>query len=373
MDLSLTTQQQLLKNSAQEFVHRDCHKELLLELDRNAFGYHDELWVKIANMGWPGVLIPQRYGGTGGSLTDAAVILEELGKGPVPGPLFSAAVLGALTVMESGTEDQKNRILSNVASGRQILAMAITEPEYGWDPELVRMTARVSGSKYILNGTKLFIPDALAATHLICATQSGDTKGISLLVVDKRSHGISVRPLKGFTTDVTEVIFDSVEVPQSALLGQPSCDAWPALAQAIQSAIPVLCAYQVGACQAVFDMSVEYSRIRMQFGTPIGRFQRVQDHIINIVNHLDAARWTTYESLWRLESGQAAAASVHTAKAVTSEALYKACNYAHEVHAGVGIVQSYGLTLYTKLSRTLYHFLGDPRYHKRRLASILDL
>jgi alkylation response protein AidB-like acyl-CoA dehydrogenase len=106
---------------------------------------------------------------------------------------------------------------------------------------------------------------------------------------------------------------------------------------------------------------------------PIGRFQRVQDHIVHLVNHLDSARWTTYEALWKLDMGRSAGGGVHLAKAVSSEAYYQACNYAHEVHAGVGVMKEYGLNLHTKMSRTLYHYLGDPRYHKRRLAESLEL
>jgi alkylation response protein AidB-like acyl-CoA dehydrogenase len=123
----------------------------------------------------------------------------------------------------------------------------------------------------------------------------------------------------------------------------------------------------------VFEVSVEYSRTRIQFGTPIGRFQRVQDHIINLVNHLDAARWTTYEALWKLDTGKPAADSIHLAKAVSSEGYYQATNCGHEVHAGVGSMTEYGLTLHTTASRTLYHYLGDPKYHKRRLAEALAL
>jgi alkylation response protein AidB-like acyl-CoA dehydrogenase len=136
-------------------------------------------------------------------------------------------------------------------------------------------------------------------------------------------------------------------------------------------AMPILCAYQVGSCQAVFEMAVAYSRTRIQFGQPIGRFQRVQDHIIGMVNHLDAARWTTYEALWKLDTGRPAASSVHLAKAVTSEAHLKVCDGAHEVHAGVGVIREYGLTLHTQRSRTLYHLLGDARYHRRRIADAL--
>ncbi len=377
MDLSLTPNQELLRNSAREFVQRDCSKEVLLELESTDTGYTEDLWEKVTGIGWMGMLIPEGYGGVGGSLTDAAVVFEELGRGPVPGPYFSSGVLSALAVLKAGTEEQKRHILPQVATGQVTLVLAITEPDYGWGPEHVQMAPTMRNGTYVLSGTKLFVHDALAAPHLICAVRTGNGKdpnqGVSLVMVDTKTPGVSVRALPGFMTSVAEVTFESVEVPQSELLGQEPGTAWPHLESAIQQAIPVLCAYQVGGCNAVFDMSVEYSRTREQFGTPIGRFQRVQDHIINIVNQLDAARWTTYEAMWKLDSGRPAAASVHMAKAVASEAYYKACTSTHEVHAGIGIVREYGLNLHTQMSRTLYHSLGDPKHHKRRLGEALEL
>ena len=120
-------------------------------------------------------------------------------------------------------------------------------------------------------------------------------------------------------------------------------------------------------------MSVNYARERTQFGQIIGRFPRVQDHVIHLVNYLDAARWTTYEALWKLDSGADAAASVHVAKSVASESYLRACDYAHEVHAGIGVLREYGLTLHTKMSRSLYHCLGAPTFHRRRLEHALKL
>jgi alkylation response protein AidB-like acyl-CoA dehydrogenase len=167
------------------------------------------------------------------------------------------------------------------------------------------------------------------------------------------------------------VHFEGVIVPKSAVIGTLGT-AEAALSRALMRATPILCAYQVGGAQAVFDMSVEYSRERQQFGQRIGRFQHVQNHIIQLVNYVDAARWTTYESLWRLDSAKSGAeVSVHLAKAVTSEGFVQAVNYAHEVHAGVGVMHEYGLTLYTRLSRELYHQLGSPKYHRRCLGDLL--
>ena len=120
-------------------------------------------------------------------------------------------------------------------------------------------------------------------------------------------------------------------------------------------------------------MSVNYARERTQFGQIIGRFQRVQDHVIHIVNYLDAARWTTYEALWKLDTDADAAASIHVAKSVASESYMSACDFAHEVHAGIGVVREYGLTLHTKMSRSLYHCLGAPRFSPQAAGNALGL
>jgi alkylation response protein AidB-like acyl-CoA dehydrogenase len=376
MDLGLTEAQELLKTSVADFVQREYDKNTLLALERVPTGITPDLLRKVAELGWLGVVIPEVYGGEGRSLTDAAVLFEELGRGPVPGPFFASGVLGALAVQHGGTEAQKQAILPPVARGEWVLGVAVTEADYGWRPEKLHMYASLEHGHYVLNGTKLFVYDAKAATHLLCAVRTGPashgaSRGISLLLVDASAPGVSVRTLPGWMSQVDEVHFDNVQVPADAVLGAVEGRGWESLETAALQAIPILCAYQVGSCQAVFEMAVAYSRTRIQFGQPIGRFQRVQDHIIGMVNHLDAARWTTYEALWKLDSGRPAASSVHLAKAVTSEAHLKVCDGAHEVHAGVGVIREYGLTLHTQRSRTLYPLLGDARSHRRRIADAL--
>src|SRR5262249_56738078 len=231
---------------------------------------------------------------------------------------------------------------------------------------------RVNGS-YLLNGAKLFVSDATSATDLIVAIRTGEALGdVSLLRVDASARGVTARRLPGFLSWQCEVLFDNVEVPARDLLGAREHGGWAALSRALERAVPLLCSYIVGGCQAVFEKSVAHSRNRVQFGVPIGRFQRVQDHIIRLVNHLDGARWATWEALWKLDTGRPAAASVHLAKAAASEAYLEACNAAHEVHAGMGVLVEYGLAAHTQMSRTLFHYLGDPKWHKRRMADALE-
>ena len=373
MDLALTPEQEMLKSAVSRFVQQEYPKETLLELAASGSPVPSEPWRKLANTGWLGIIVPQEYKGEGGSLTDAGVLFEELGRGPVPGPHLSSAVLSVFTILAGGTEEQKREWLPRLATGERILVPAVTETDYGWEPEDVHLAAQRDGDGFRLSGTKVYVFDAASATHFLCAVRSVEEGDVGLVAVPAHAAGVEVRSLPGFAWNLAEVKLENVLVEKFGLLGLAFAGGWDALQQGIDRTIPVLGAYQVGACQAVYEMSVDYSRKRVQFGQPIGRFQRVQDHIINLVNQLDAARWTTYEALWKLDTGRPAADSVHLAKAVGSEAYYQACNYAHEVHAGVGSMTEYGLTLHTSASRTLYHYLGDPRYHRRLLADALEL
>jgi alkylation response protein AidB-like acyl-CoA dehydrogenase len=373
MDLSLTEAQEMLRAAARTFVEREAPRHTVVALQRSESSLVPELWRKASEAGWLGILVPTALGGTESSLTDAAVLYEELGRAPLPGPFFSSGVLGVLAVMEAATEEQRRAILPPVARGESVLSLAITEPNTSWGPEGITLTPEQRDDRYRLHGTKLFVSDATATTHLIVAIRTGNEPAqVGLLRVDTRAPGVRVRRLPGFLSWQCEVTFDNVEVPATQLLGDRKSQGWMLLERALLRALPILCSYMVGGCQAVFDMSVAHSRERVQFGVPIGRFQRVQDHIIRLVNHLDAARWTTAEALWKLDTGQPAAAAVHMAKAVSSEAYMEACNAAHEVHAGQGSLTEYGLVAHTQMSRTLFSYLGDPRWHKRRMADALE-
>ena len=176
MDLSLTEEQELLRSTARDFMQRECPKEMLLEFDESDVGCSEDVWQKASDIGWLGMLVPDEYGGAGSSLTDAAVLYEQLGAGPLTGPFFSSGVLGALIVAEAGTDEQKQRWLPNIASGREVVSLALTEPDYGWESSSIQMRAQPTDSGYALSGTKLFVHDATSATTLICAVAGEDRR-----------------------------------------------------------------------------------------------------------------------------------------------------------------------------------------------------
>ena len=195
MDLGLTEAQEILKTAVADFVRQEYDKDTLIALENTPTGITPELFRQAADLGWLGILIPESFGGTDRSLTDTAVLFEELGRGPVLGPHFSSSVLGTLIVLLGGTEAQKQGLLPGVAQGTTVLSVAVTEPQYGWIPRhgAAAGPAR-QGDHYILNGTKLFVHDAQAATHLLCAARTaapdnGSGSGITFFVVEADSPG----------------------------------------------------------------------------------------------------------------------------------------------------------------------------------------
>ena len=221
MDLSLTEQQQQLKASAREFMAREASRSALLKLERAGAVLEPVAWQAAAEVGFLGMLVSEDHGGSGSSLTDCAVVFEEFGRGPLPGPFFSSAVLGSLVVGECASEHQKAELLPSIARGEEIVVLALTEPDYGWGPESIKTRYRRSGEGYVLDGTKLFVHDGLAATKFLCvarAETSPNEPGV--VVVNANSPGVSRRALPGFFRDMTEVRFESVRVPVSDVLAR---------------------------------------------------------------------------------------------------------------------------------------------------------
>ncbi len=375
LNLRLNESEQIIRKSALDFLKRDAPKEVVQVLQETDTGYTEELWKKVVDMGWMGIIIPEEYGGTGSTLTSAGVLFEALGTGPLPGPYFSSGILGTLIILESASEAQKQSILPEVADGRIILALAQTEDSYSWEPLGIQTAAQAKNGDYIINGTKLFVMDAEAATHLIVVARTGKetdpSKGITLFLVDKNTPGISVRRLPGFMSDRSfEVKLDSVKVPKSAVLGTVG-EGWAPLTRGIDKSIPIFCAYKAGACRALFDATMDYSRTRIQFGQPIGRFQRVQDLIIEMIDHMDAAKWSSYECLWKLDNDKPAQESIHLAKAISSEAYWQVCTLAIKVFSGISYSREHYVSFHVKASRGLYNFLGDPAYHRQKLVELV--
>ena len=220
MDLALNEIQTLIQNLAREFMEGEMPKDKVLEIDDSPSGFSEEVWQKMCEVGWAGMTIPEEYGGSGNSFTDLGVLYEVMGYYACPSPHLSSSVICAQAIMEAGSDAQKQALLPGIASGQQIFALALTEPEYGWEPALVQLQATRQGDGFVLDGTKLFVPDANVADQLLVAARTSQGaspgQGISLFVVDKNSPGVSVRVQTGWIgPKVCEVTWTKWKCPKA--------------------------------------------------------------------------------------------------------------------------------------------------------------
>ena len=280
MDLGLNEEQEMLRKSAKEFLSKECPKKLVRELDESDSGLSRELWKKMAELGWMGLPFPEKFGGNGGTLLDLVVLLDEMGYNIVPGPFFSTVVLAGFTLLEAGSEEQKQTYLTKICSGETIMTFALTELDGTYLPESVETAAEAKGDQYVLKGTKLFVADANVADFLLVAARtkssSDPAEGISIFIVDAKSPGVKVTLLKTLGRDkLCEVVFDNVKVPSNNLVGKLN-GGWPVIKSILRKAAVAKCAEMVGGAQASLDMAVSYAKERVQFGRPIGAFQAIQ-------------------------------------------------------------------------------------------------
>jgi alkylation response protein AidB-like acyl-CoA dehydrogenase len=369
MDLKLNDDQNMLKKVAADFIKAEAPSYVITDWYQKKQAFIPELYKKTADVGWLGMMVPDEFGGGGTSYMDCAVVFEELGRGPLPGPYFSCGVLAAQLILDGGSAPQKKDWLPKICNGSAVVIPAISDDQIQFGPRSVQTRAFKTGDGYKLAGTKRFVQDGAAASHFIVAAR--DQAGqVLLALVGRNTPGVTVTVVDGFMVGAAEVKLDAVSVGNDALLNA-GAGGWSLVDSALGKVLPILCAYKVGACQEIFEMTNEYTRTRVVFGQPIGRFQRVQDHCVDISIHLDGARWITYETLWKLDSGMEAKASVHQAKAVASEGYYQSCNFSHMVFAGAGTDYKHPLMAHSVLAHSLYQYLGTPLYHKRAMIDAL--
>ncbi|HVN27387.1 MAG TPA: acyl-CoA dehydrogenase family protein, partial [Candidatus Binataceae bacterium] len=282
MDFGFSEEQEMLRDAAKRFLADNCPTTYVRKMMADPTAHDPEFWKKIVDLGWPGLLIPEQYGGQGGSFLDMTVIAEEAGKALVPGPFFTSALIAAPLAIEGATEEQKKDILPRMAKGEFIGTLALAEASGRFDADGIQLKASKSGSDYVLNGEKFFVPDAHVANGMAVAVRTGGSgeKGVTLLIVPTNAPGVTITQLK--TVDMTRrlchVKFDNVKA--GALLGKEG-EGWPVLRRVLDIATAGLSAEMVGTAQKALDMSVDYAKTRVQFGKPIGSFQAVKHKCVD--------------------------------------------------------------------------------------------
>ena len=374
MDLGLNEAQQMLKNSAREFLDAECPTTYVREMELDERGYTTEMWQKVAEQGWLGLIFPEEYGGFGLNFVDLSILLEEIGRVMLPGPLFSTVVMGGMTILDAGSEDQKQELLPQIGEGQLIVTLALTEPSARWDAQGVETRATQSGDNWSISGTKLFVPNAHVSDTYVVAARTGDgEKDISLFLVPRNTSGVSQTLLKTIASDrQSEVVLDNVSVPSSALLGEVN-KGWDTIEKVLAWGAIGKCAEMVGGAQEVLDMTVEYVKQRTQFGRPIGSFQAIQHHCANMATDVEGSRYITYQAAWHLSEGMPAENEVAMAKAWVSEAYRRICALGHQCHGAIGFTKEHNMQLYSRRAKAAELAFGDSDYHLEAVAEAIGL
>jgi alkylation response protein AidB-like acyl-CoA dehydrogenase len=378
MDFTLTEEQKILKEAVRGFLEANCPGSFVLAMEKDGMGFTRELWRGMAELGWQGMVVPETYGGVGGDLVDLAVMLEEMGRACLPGPFFPTAVLGCLSLLEAADEGQSRAFLPGIASGETIWTMAHTEPgTTRYDPFFIEMTAGPGRNGYVLDGVKLFVPDAHAADRMICVARtsggSASAGGITLFAIDAKARGIGKVPLDTIAGDKQfEVTFSRVEVPAETRLGPEGQGRGP-LERILRKSAVCKCAEMVGGAQRVLDMATQYAKERQQFGRPIGSFQAVQHHCANMLIGIEGSRYLTCKAAWMLKENIPCEKLAAAAKAWTGDTYRQVARLGHQVMGATGYMIEHDMPLYSRRAKIAEMALGDGRYHRETVARMSGL
>jgi len=377
MDFAVTEEQKMLRKSAQDFLRKECPREKARKILEGEKGYSPELWRKIAELGWLGLAFPSELGGSAFGFADLCVLMEELGYHLFPGPFFSTVLLGAMPILRHGTWDQKREILPKVASGDLILTLALTERDPALQACAIETAARRRGGSYLIEGTKLFVPDAHIAHRILCAAGTRRAKGreaaVTLFIVDASDPAVEVTPLKTLSWEKQcEVVFHGARVPGWMILGDLHAG-WPIIEETLAMANVALSAAMVGGAQAVMDMAVQYAKERIQFDRPIGSFQAVQHYFADMWIEINGARLLTLRAASGIGKGVISAKDVAMAKAKAAEAFRRATIVGHQVFGAIGFTYEHDMHLYHRRSVTYDVMFGDQAFQRQRVATELGL
>jgi len=374
MKLTLTEEQEMLKKTALDFLADKCPKTFVKQMEESETGYSRELWQEMAELGWMGLAFPEKYGGGDMNFLDLAVLLEEMGRACLSGPFFSTVVLGGLPILDVGNEGQKQEYLPKLIRGEKIFTLALTEPGYqNYDAASVTVEATPDDGNYIINGTKLFVPDAHIADYLLCVARTKPENGITIFLADTKNPRINCTILKTIAGDkLCEVVFDQMPVPKANILGQLN-QGWSAVQKIIERAAVGKCCEIVGNIQRVLEMTVDYAKERKQFDRPIGSFQIIQHYCADMATDIDGARFSTYQAAWMLSEGIPCTKEVAIAKAWIGEASQRVVALAHQIHGAIGVTIEHDLHFYTRRAKAAELAFGDANFYREMVAREMGL
>jgi len=378
MEFGLTEEQEMLKTMARDFLEKECPKTHVRAMMDDEKGYSPELWQKMAEVGWLGLVLPEKYGGAEMNFRDLTILCEEMGRALLPSPFISTLLLVGLPILEAGSDELKQEFLPRIASGEIVCTLAVLEESGDLWAEDIKTKAVKSGTDYLINGTKFFVPDARSADYILCAARTqrstNPEEGITLFLVDAKEWGIYISSLKTMdeTRKLCDVTFTDMVVPAKNILGELH-QGWPVLKQIALKAMVALCAEMVGGGEAVLDMTVNYAKDRIAFGVPIGSFQAIKHKCADMLTSLEYARSLMEGAAEAIKDDVPnAPVIVSMAKSFCGDTYKYVTNEGIQIHGGIGFTWDHDMHLYFKRARSSDTVFGDSNYHRELVAQSFD-
>ncbi|MBW2293616.1 MAG: acyl-CoA/acyl-ACP dehydrogenase [Deltaproteobacteria bacterium] len=370
MNFGLTEDQELLRDEARKFLNEQSPIDEVRRLMGEPAGYSRQGWKTLASLGWTGMITPAEFGGAQLGWIELIVLLEETGRSLLPSPLISTLLSSSL-IADIGSDAQKQGWLPELAAGSEIGALALFDRPEDITREGIAVRGRRDGDHFVLTGRKRHVIDAPNASLFAVAFRTEDDE-IGLALVPNDAEGVRVEALE--TLDLSKRIghleLDSVGVPETAILGDPDVS-WPAIERVMDRGAIATSAEILGAGEAALALTVQFAKDRVQFGSPIGRFQGVKHPLAEMHVDLESLRSLLYHAAWALEeSPDEVPYAASKAKAFATEAFMRIGVDGVQLHGAVGYTEEYDIQLYLKRSKWARPVFGDENYHLDRVATL---
>jgi alkylation response protein AidB-like acyl-CoA dehydrogenase len=376
MKLVLTEEEQFLKDTAKNFAEERCPISHFRSLrDNNDPNLWDKgIWKEMTTLGWPGILIPEEYGGSNFGITGISVILEECAKTLTPSPLFATGVLGAFSITKFGNDDQKQNYLPKISDGDLTTALAVDESSHH-NPADTEMVAKKDGKKFILNGKKTFVIDGASADLLIVLARTsgnkGESSGLTLFLVDSNDNGIEKIKLDmADSRNYANINFNNVEVSDKNILGDEETGGETA-ENILDIGRIAIASEMLGNAEAAFETTLDYLKQRKQFGVLIGSFQALQHRAAEMFCELELTKSSVMAAMKAADEGSNELQRLSSlSKTMAGETLHLVSNEAVQMHGGIGVTDEYDIGFFLKRARVAEQIFGSAKFHTERYANI---
>ena len=380
MSLTLNEEQQLLKDTAREFVQKNApisHFRELRDLNDDKC-YSQDLWKKMADLGWAGILIDEEYGGSNFGMVGLGAVLEETGRNLVPSPLISTALLGASLIQLAGNENQKKDLLPKISEGKLTTALALDEGTRH-DPLNISTFCVKKEKNLVLEGRKTFVVDGQSANLLIVVARNSEPNNKeesdvsrSMYLLDPKKAGVKIIKTRMIDSrSYCEIIFDKVKVKEEDRLGEQNV---VGIIDDVLERVQIgISAEMLGNALEAFDQTIQYLKDRKQFGKPIGSFQALQHRAAHMFSELELTKSSVQGALNAIdENSNDKSRYASLAKFKAGETLNLVSNEAVQMHGGVGVTDEFDIGFFLKRARVAEQMFGSSDYHLDRYAVLSE-